>query len=132
SSASRTTHLTARRPTESAYDAGMATMPTTATGVTSFDELAWDDPYLRALPADPIDDPQPRQVDRAAYSRVQPTPVAAPRTLAWSPELAAQLGLAPALCESQAFADVLAGNRVPAGADPYAMAYGGHQFGSWA
>jgi uncharacterized protein YdiU (UPF0061 family) len=52
--------------------------------------------------------------------------------LAWSPEVADLLGLAPELCETADFAEVFAGNRVPRGADPHAMAYAGHQFGSFA
>ena len=56
-----------------------------------------------------------------------PTPVAAPRLLAWNATLAKQLGLDPAL---EAAADRLfSGNELPAGARPIALAYAGHQFG---
>ena len=56
-----------------------------------------------------------------------PTPVAAPRLLAWNAALAKQLGLDPAL---EAAADRLfSGNELPAGARPIALAYAGHQFG---
>ena len=68
----------------------------------------------------------------AAYSRVAPTPVSAPTTLAWSPEVAELLGLDPSACASADFAQVLGGNRVPKGADTFAACYGGHQFGNWA
>ena len=61
-----------------------------------------------------------------------PTPVTGPRTLAWSPEVADLLGLSAEVCRSDDFAAVFSGTRVPAGADAFAMAYGGHQFGSWA
>jgi hypothetical protein len=100
--------------------------------VRSLDELPFDNRFVAALPADEERSPRRRQVAGAAYSWVEPTPVAAPRTVAWSPEVAAQLGLDPAVCESDDFAQVFAGNRVPAGAQPHALAYGGHQFGSWA
>ncbi|MEX2660254.1 MAG: YdiU family protein [Acidimicrobiales bacterium] len=100
--------------------------------VTDLDELPFDNRFTRELPADPDPPNHRRQVHGAAYSRVAPTPVAAPRTLAWSPEVAELLGLDPAVCRSQDFADVFGGNRVPKGADPFAMTYGGHQFGSWA
>ena len=43
--------------------------------------------FVRDLPADPVLDNVPRQVSNAAYTRVEPTPVAAPRLLAWSDEL---------------------------------------------
>jgi uncharacterized protein YdiU (UPF0061 family) len=68
----------------------------------------------------------------AGFSRVLPEHVSGPRTLAWSPEVAELLGLDPAVCESQDFAEVFSGNRVPVGADPHALVYGGHQFGNWA
>ena len=68
----------------------------------------------------------------AAFSRVTPTPMPAPRTLAWSPEVADLLGLDPSVCAGGDFARVFSGTRVPRGADPHAQTYGGHQFGSWA
>ncbi|GAB2651592.1 protein adenylyltransferase SelO [Arenimonas aestuarii] len=56
-----------------------------------------------------------------------PTPVAAPRLLAWNTALASQLGLDPAI---EAAADRLfSGNELPEGAHPIALAYAGHQFG---
>lgn len=72
------------------------------------------------------------QVPHTAWSRVEPTPVSAPRTLAVSPEIAALLGLSDQVTSSDDFAQVFAGNRLPRGASPFAMCYGGHQFGSWA
>jgi uncharacterized protein YdiU (UPF0061 family) len=100
--------------------------------IRSLDELPFTNRWTAALPADPDREVRPRQVLGAAYTRVRPTPVPAPRTLAVSPEVADLLGLAPEVCESQDFAEVFAGNRVPAGADPHAQSYGGHQFGTWA
>jgi uncharacterized protein YdiU (UPF0061 family) len=46
--------------------------------------------------------------------------------------VAASLGLDEETCRSEDFAQVFSGNRLPAGADPFAACYGGHQFGSWA
>ena len=100
--------------------------------VTDLDRLPFDNRFTTKLPADPDPSNRRRQVHGAAYSRVQPTPVAAPVTLAWSPEVAELLDLAPEVCASDDFARVFGGNRVPDGADPFAMAYAGHQFGSWA
>jgi uncharacterized protein YdiU (UPF0061 family) len=96
------------------------------------DQLRFDNRFTRELPADPDRTPRPRPVAGAAFSRVAPAPVAAPTTLAVSAEMAEQLGLGDDVVASQDFADVFAGNRVPAGADPFAMCYGGHQFGNWA
>ncbi|MDH5211368.1 MAG: protein adenylyltransferase SelO family protein, partial [Betaproteobacteria bacterium] len=81
------------------------------------------------MPADPEAANSPRQVPNASYTRVAPTPVAAPKLLAWSAALAADLGLAR---PSAAAVEALAGNRVFPGMAPYAARYGGHQFGVWA
>ncbi|HEU0152230.1 MAG TPA: YdiU family protein [Arenimonas sp.] len=61
------------------------------------------------------------------WSAVEPTPVAAPRLLAWNAALADALGLDPAL-EARAAA-IFSGNAPPAQARPIAMAYAGQQFG---
>ena len=100
--------------------------------VKDLDRLPFDDRFTDALPADPERDGGRRQVHGAAFSWVDPTPVPDPHTVAWSPEVADLLGLDPGLCTSDDFAAVFGGNRVPAGARPFALAYGGHQFGSWA
>ena len=68
----------------------------------------------------------------AAYSRVDPTPVAGPTLVAWSREMAETLGFTPEDVASDEFAEIFAGNRLLPGMDPFAMCYGGHQFGSWA
>ena len=89
---------------------------------------------MRSLPGDPKTDVHPRPVPGAAWSPVTPTPVASPTLAAWSPEVAAQLGLPvqPTPHEREALAEVLGGNRLASGSVPYAARYGGHQFGSWA
>jgi serine/tyrosine/threonine adenylyltransferase len=63
------------------------------------------------------------------FARVVPTPVAAPRLIKLNRPLALHLGLDPDRLESPEGAEILAGKRVPDGADPIAMAYAGHQFG---
>jgi uncharacterized protein YdiU (UPF0061 family) len=100
--------------------------------IDDLDRLPFDNRFTAELPADPDPTNRRRQVHGALFSRVQPTPVASPTTVAWSPEVAALLRLDPELCRSPDFAQVFGGNRVPAGADPFAASYGGHQFGSWA
>ncbi|MGY8662170.1 YdiU family protein [Bradyrhizobium sp. UFLA05-109] len=65
------------------------------------------------------------------FARVAPTPVAAPRLIKLNRPLAVQLGLDPDLLETPEGAEILAGKTVPAGADPIAMAYAGHQFGQF-
>src|SRR5437588_7130019 len=63
------------------------------------------------------------------FVRVAPTPVAAPRLIKLNRPLALQLGLDPDVLDSPEGAEILAGKRLPDGADPIAMAYSGHQFG---
>jgi serine/tyrosine/threonine adenylyltransferase len=65
------------------------------------------------------------------FARVAPTPVSAPRLIKLNRPLALQLGLDPDLLETPEGAEILAGKRVPEGADPIAMAYAGHQFGQF-
>ncbi len=86
--------------------------------------------FLDLLPGDPRSDTMPRQVQGALWSRVPPTPVAAPRLLAWSQPLARELGLDAALLRDPSTAAVLAGNSLWPGMAPYAANYGGHQFGN--
>jgi uncharacterized protein YdiU (UPF0061 family) len=65
------------------------------------------------------------------FARVAPTPVAAPRLIKLNRALAIHLGLDPDRLSSPEGTEVLAGKRVPEGADPIAMAYAGHQFGQF-
>ena len=63
---------------------------------------------------------------------IQPTPVAAPRLIAWSREVAELVGFSPDDVASPLFAEVFGGNALLDGMEPYAANYGGHQFGHWA
>jgi len=94
--------------------------------------LRFDNRFVRELPGDPRTDNSLRQVKGACYSRVQPTPAAAPKLVACSREAAALLDLTPAVCASPLFTEVFAGNRLLPAMEPFAMCYGGHQFGNWA
>ncbi|HEX4926434.1 MAG TPA: YdiU family protein [Burkholderiales bacterium] len=92
-------------------------------------EARFENSFVDELPGDAVDDNRPRQVRNACYTRVKPTPVGAPRLLAWSDALAHFLGIARPRGEALA---VLAGNAVLPGMAPYAARYAGHQFGNWA
>jgi uncharacterized protein YdiU (UPF0061 family) len=63
------------------------------------------------------------------FARVAPTPVTSPRLIKLNRLLAVHLGLDPDRLSSPEGAEILAGKRIPDGADPIAMAYAGHQFG---
>lgn len=94
--------------------------------------LNFDNRWVRELPGDPETRNVPRQVEGALWSPVAPTPVAAPRLLAHSPEVAQLLGLDAGTLASPAWLAALAGNALLPGMTSYATCYGGHQFGSWA
>jgi uncharacterized protein YdiU (UPF0061 family) len=94
--------------------------------------LVFDNSFVRTLPGDPNTVNVPRHVHGACYSWVDPTPVRAPKTLAYAVEVARLLGLDDDFCESDAFARVFAGNARLAGMEPWSACYGGHQFGHWA
>ena len=59
------------------------------------------------------------------FAHRPPAPVSAPRLIRFNLPLAAELGLDPAA----PWGDIVAGNFIPPGAAPIAMAYAGHQFG---
>ena len=96
------------------------------------DALTFDNAFLAELPGDAETGVRRREVRGALWSRVTPTPVAAPRTLAVSREMLAMLGLDEADAATPRFAEVFAGNALLPGMDPFATNYGGHQFGHWA
>ncbi|MFT5482650.1 MAG: hypothetical protein ACI9GW_001301 [Halieaceae bacterium] len=99
---------------------------------SALNSLNFDNRFTRELPGDPAEGRHPRTVEGACYSRVLPTPVSSPQLLAYSKELGASLGLDEACHQSDQFLKVFAGNEVLPGMDPFAMCYGGHQFGNWA
>jgi serine/tyrosine/threonine adenylyltransferase len=63
------------------------------------------------------------------FTRLPPTPVAAPRLVKLNEALARHLGLDPVQLATPEGVSILAGNRVPERGEPLAMAYAGHQFG---
>ncbi len=94
--------------------------------------LRFDNRLVRELPGDTDTRNHPRPVLGAAWSPVTPTPVAAPRLLAWSREMAETLGLDERELHSADWLAALSGNGLLPGMETYATCYGGYQFGSWA
>ena len=92
----------------------------------SLDSIEWLGRFLAETPGDHLKGGLPRQVKGACWSRVDPTPVPSPALRLWSEEVANDLGI------QRGGGDVLSGNRILKGMDPYAQRYGGHQFGNWA
>ena len=86
--------------------------------MASFDSMfAFDNSYAR-LP------------DRF-FARVSPAQVREPRLVKLNRALAEVLGLDPDKLDAREMAEMLAGNVLPVGADPIALAYAGHQFGGF-
>jgi serine/tyrosine/threonine adenylyltransferase len=78
----------------------------------------------------PFDNSYARLPERF-FARLRPTPVAAPRLVRLNRKLAQKLGLDPDRFFSPEGVAILAGNAVPKLAEPLAMAYAGHQFGTF-
>ncbi len=90
------------------------------------------DKFNKALPADSILENSRRQVSEACFSYVKPKQTAKPEILHVSPEMLENLGISEDDAKSEAFLNVFTGNKVLENTNPYAMCYGGHQFGNWA
>lgn len=102
------------------------------TAPTTLDTLRFTNRFTQTLPADPSTMNRPRQVMGAGFSRVAPKGMKAPHLIAHAREVADLLDLSDEEVQSDAFRQVFVGNRLLDGMDPFAMTYGGHQFGNWA
>ena len=65
------------------------------------------------------------------FARLRPTPVTAPRLVRLNNKLAWNLKLDPGKLAAPEGVEILAGSRVPKKGEPLAMAYAGHQFGTF-
>jgi len=65
------------------------------------------------------------------HARVNPRSVSAPTLIALNEPLARFLNIDPAQLRTTAGVEILAGNRIADGSEPTAIAYAGHQFGSF-
>ncbi|MFD0713354.1 YdiU family protein [Paenibacillus sp. GCM10027626] len=63
------------------------------------------------------------------FSKLVPATSRSPKLIVLNEALAASLGLNAAALQSEEGTAVLAGNKIPEGAEPLAQAYAGHQFG---
>ncbi|MFT6898567.1 MAG: hypothetical protein ACJA13_002991 [Paraglaciecola sp.] len=88
--------------------------------------------FLQALPADPITENFTRQVTNACYSQAMPVKTNNPSLVSVSRDLAKQFTFSQSEQQSQWFVDLVSGNKMLPGMRPYALCYGGHQFGNWA
>ncbi|WP_242929207.1 protein adenylyltransferase SelO [Pontibacter vulgaris] len=86
--------------------------------------------FVNTFDGDETGDLKPRQTPGVLYSKAIPTPVERPELLAWSEELANELGIAKPT--DQQDIEILGGNFITDTMYPYAACYAGHQFGNWA
>lgn len=95
-------------------------------------EFNLKDTFNKELPADPNRENSRRQVYDACFSFVEPRKPSAPQLVHVSRGLAQCLGLSDTEVKSPEFLDIFSGAKILEGTQPYAMCYGGHQFGHWA
>ncbi|WP_296637644.1 protein adenylyltransferase SelO [Polaribacter sp.] len=88
--------------------------------------------FLNNLPADKVLENSRRQVTDAVYSFVNPKKTNQPEIIHVSQEMTNDLGITTKETKSELFKNVFTGNQVYANTKPFAMCYGGHQFGNWA
>ncbi|RUP43309.1 hypothetical protein BC936DRAFT_137356 [Jimgerdemannia flammicorona] len=75
---------------------------------------------------------QARPVYNACYTYVPPEAAPEPKLLAVSRAALELINLDPKEAETENFVGVFSGNKVLEGTHPWALCYGGHQFGAWA
>ena len=95
-------------------------------------QLNIKDTFNKELPADPNRDNTRRQVLEACYSYVTPRIPSDPELVHVSDEMLRAIGLRYKDKDSDDFLKIFSGVKVLEGTEPYAMCYGGHQFGHWA
>ena len=91
-----------------------------------------DNSFSDSLPADPNLTNQSRQVHNSAFSYSQPQVPLNPTLISHFETFAAELGLTKEMTSSQEFLNTFSGKSIYPNTKPYAMCYGGHQFGHWA
>lgn len=88
--------------------------------------------FIKELPADSNLENTRRQVFNSCFSYVNPRQTSNSKLLHVSDSMLKNLGLTVADSNSKEFLQVFTGNLIYPKTKPYAMCYGGHQFGSWA
>ncbi|MGG8496626.1 protein adenylyltransferase SelO [Tenacibaculum sp. TC6] len=88
--------------------------------------------FSTLLPADKNLENSRRQVLDACFSYVTPKKTTHPELLHVSEAMLTELGLTKEDAATNEFLHVFTGNSVFTNTHPYAMCYGGHQFGNWA
>ena len=103
-----------------------------ASTMATLESLNFDNTCLKSLPIDEVAENYVRTVAGACFSRVRPTPVRNPRTVAVSRSALDLIDLNDAETDRDDFADYFSGGKLFPGAEPAAHCYCGHQFGNFA
>ena len=90
------------------------------------------DTFNKELPADKNLENSRRQVLDACFSFVEPKKTSSPSLIHVSEEMLSNLGLTKNDSTTKEFLNIFTGNNVLKNTHPFAMCYGGHQFGNWA
>jgi len=95
----------------------------------TLETLNFDNAALKDLPLDTVTENVPRQVKNACFSKVEPTPLASPKTVVYSTSAMRLLDLPDSELEREEFPSYLSGTKSIPGAEYAAHCYCGHQFG---
>ncbi len=88
--------------------------------------------FTSELPADSDQTNVTRQVHNACFSYVTPRIPSQPKLLHVSEAVATLVGISAEETQSEDFLSIFSGKKVLDNTKPFAMCYGGHQFGHWA
>ena len=88
--------------------------------------------FTKDLPADANQTNEVRKVFEAAYSFVFPTQPSDPKIIHVAEDVVKSVGIDGNDVTSSDFLNVFSGKEIYPNTQPYAMCYGGHQFGVWA
>ncbi len=97
---------------------------------TTLSSKEYKNDFVSSFDGDNSGSIRPRQTPGVLYSKAPPTPVKKPELLAWSEDLAKELGIEKP--DEIDDINILGGNLVTSSMQPYAACYAGHQFGNWA
>ncbi|MGB0892182.1 MAG: protein adenylyltransferase SelO family protein, partial [Flavobacteriaceae bacterium] len=95
-------------------------------------KLNIQDTFNKELPADKNLENSTRQVLDACFSFVEPKKTSNPKLIHVSDEMLEAISLTEEDSKTEEFLQIFTGNKILPNSHPFAMCYGGHQFGNWA
>ncbi len=95
-------------------------------------KLNIQDTFNSELPSDPNKSNTRRQISKSCYSFVTPRIPTNPQFVHINKGFALEIGFTETDFTDKDFLQILSGGKVIEGTNPFAMCYGGHQFGHWA